>query len=110
MNESIKIENMLREKRLKILQLKNQGMTFDEMLYDMEDYGYYYDTEEGDYLDKHSIEKIPRRSSYDEIRSNDDSDSESDDDKPKKNGYSRLIYINLVTFIFIGFVISELLS
>jgi hypothetical protein len=109
MNESIKIENMLREKRLKIIQLKNQGMTLEEMLYDMEDYGYYYDTEEGDYLDKHSVKEIPRKSSYDEIRSNDDSDSESDDDKPKKIGYSRLIYINLVTFIFIGFVISEFL-
>ena len=108
MNESIKIENMLREKKLKIIQLKHKGMTLDEMFYDMEDYGYYYDTEEGDYLDKHSVKEIPRRSSYEEIRSNDDSDS--DDDKPKKIGYYRLIYINLVTFIFIGFVISELLS
>jgi hypothetical protein len=108
MNETIKIENMLREKRLKILQLKNQGMTLDEMFYDMEDYGYYYDTEEGDYLDKNSIEEIPRKASYNEISSNDDSDS--DDDKPKKMGYSRLIYINLVTFILIGFVISEFLS
>lgn len=108
MNESIKIENMLREKRLKILQLRNQRMTLDEMLYDMEDYGYYYDTEEGDYLDKNSIEEIPRKDSYNEISSNDDSDS--DDDKPKKIGYARLIYINLVTFILIGFVISEFLS
>lgn len=108
MNETIKIENMLREKRLKILQLRNQRMTLDELFYDMEDYGYYYDTEEGDYLDKHSIEEIPRRASYNEISSNDDSDS--DDDKPKKIGYARLIYINLVTFILIGFVVSEFLS
>jgi hypothetical protein len=108
MNESIKIENMLREKRLKIIQLRNQGMSPEEFIYDIEDYGYYYDTEEGDYLDEYSIEKMPRKASYNEISSNDDSDS--DDDKPKKNGYARLIYINLVTFILISFVISEFLS
>jgi hypothetical protein len=108
-------------------------MLIDEVIHDIQDYGYYYDTESNDYVNKSymlhprsikirsntnftsylkrrdSLETIYETESEIEYYYDDDDDEDYYQENEKKTPFlTRFLLFNLPSFIIIGIIIVEL--